>query len=75
MYGICRTVDGKLEKHVILEGIQLDVVAWFCYIGDDICPGGGSELATIAQTSSAMEKFRKLLLLLLLLFNKVWKII
>ena len=57
-------MDGRTEKHVTLEDIQLDVVESFCYLGDEICPGGGGELATIARTRAAMGKFRELLPLL-----------
>ena len=45
--GFCRPVDGTPEKHVTLEGIQLNVVELFRYLGDEICPGGACELATI----------------------------
>ena len=48
--GLCRLVDCRPEKHVILEGIQLDVVDSFHYLGDKICPGGGCELVTLART-------------------------
>ena len=41
--GLCRLVDGRPQKHVTLEGIQLDVLEPFCYLGDKICPGGGCE--------------------------------
>ena len=62
--GLCRPVDGRPEKHVTLEGIQLDVVEYFRYLGDKICPGGGYELVTIARTKAALGKFRELLPLL-----------
>ena len=59
--GLYRPVDGRPEKHVILEGIQLDVVESFLYLGDKICPGGSCELATIASTRAALENFCELL--------------
>ena len=31
---------GRSEKYVTLEGIQLDKVESFPYLGDKICPGG-----------------------------------
>ena len=62
--GLCRPVDGRPEKHVTLEGIQLDVVESFRYLGDKICPGGGYELVTIGRTKAALGKFRELLPLL-----------
>ena len=45
--GFCRPVDGTPENHVTLEGVQLNVVELFRYLGDEICPGGACELATI----------------------------
>ena len=62
--GLCRPEDGRPEKHVTLECIQLDVVESFRYLGDEICPGGGCELTTIARTRAAWGKFRELLPLL-----------
>ena len=62
--GLCRPVDGRPEKHVTLEGIQLDAVELFRYFGDEICPGVGCELATIARTRAAWGKFCELFPLL-----------
>ena len=62
--GLCRPVDGRHEKYVTLEGIQLDLVELFHYLGDKICPGGGCELATIARTRSAWGKLCELFPLL-----------
>ena len=36
----------------------------FCYLGDELCPGGSCELATIARTRAAWGKFCELLPLL-----------
>ena len=58
--GLCKTVDGRLEKHVFLESIQLDVVESFRNLGDEICPRCGCELATIARTRATCWKFREL---------------
>ena len=63
--GICRQLDGRPEKHVTLEGIQLYVMELFRYLGDKICSGGGCELATIAPTRTAWGNFLELLLLLI----------
>ena len=38
--GLCRPVYGRSAKHVTLEGIQLDKVESFRYLGNKICPGG-----------------------------------
>ena len=58
--GLCRLVDGRPEKHVTLDRIQLDVVESFHYLGDKISPGGGCELATIARTRAAWRMFYEL---------------
>ena len=58
-------MDGRPERNLTLEGIQLDVVESFRYLGDEICPGGGCELATIARIRAAWGKFRELLPLLI----------
>ena len=39
--GLYRLVNGRPERHVTLEGIQLDVVELFRCLGDEVCPGGG----------------------------------
>ena len=39
--GLYRLVDGRPERHVTFEGIQLDVVELFHCLGDEVCPGGG----------------------------------
>ena len=62
--GLCWPVDGRPEKHVTLEGIQLDVVESFHYLGDKISPGSGCELAKIAWTRAAWGEFRELVPLL-----------
>ena len=62
--GLCRPIDGRPEKQVTLADKQLEVVESFRYLGDEICPGGGCALATIARTRAAWGKFRELLPLL-----------
>ena len=62
--GLCRPVDGRPENHVTLEGSKLDVVESFCYLGNELCPGGGCELAAIARSRAAWGKFCELLPLL-----------
>ena len=61
---LCRPIDGRPENHVTLEGSKLDAVESFRYLGDELCPAGGCELATIARSRAAWEKFRELLPLL-----------
>ena len=62
--GHCRPIDGRPENHVTLEGSKLDVVESFRYLGDELCPGGGCELATMARSRAAWGKFHELLPLL-----------
>jgi len=62
--GLCRPVDGRPVKQVSLVDSKLDVVESFRYLGDELCPGGGCELATIARSRVAWGKFRELLPLL-----------
>ena len=61
--GLCRPLDGRPENHVTLEGSKLNVVKSFRYLDDELCPGGGCELATIARARAACGKFCELLLL------------
>ena len=61
---VCRPIDGRPENHGTLEGSKLNVVEPFHYLGDELCPGGDCELATIARTRAARGKFRELLPLL-----------
>ena len=51
--GLCRPIDGRPENHVTLEGSKLDVVDSFRYLGHELCPGGGCELAIIARSRAA----------------------
>ena len=62
--GICRPINGRPENHVTLEGSKLDVVESYHYLGDELCPGGDCELATIARNRAAWGKFGELLPLL-----------
>ena len=62
--GLCRPIDGRPENHVTLEGSKLDAVESFRYLGDELCPSGGCELATITRSRAAWGKFRELLPLL-----------
>ena len=57
--GLCRPIDGRPENYVTLEAVES-----FRYLGDELCPGGGCELATMARSRAARGKFRELLPLL-----------
>ena len=69
---LCRPVDGRPEKHVTLEDMHLDVVESFRCLGDEICPEGGCELATVVRIRAAWGSFVNCFHNL---FSKAWKII
>ena len=63
--GQCRSIDGRPTDHVMMDNDErLDVVESFRYLGDEISPGGGCEVSTIARSRAAWGKFRELLPLL-----------
>ena len=43
------------------EGTKLDVESTFCYLGDMLCSGGGSDGAIAARCCVGWGEFRKLL--------------
>ena len=49
--GIFKPINRRPENHVTLEGSKLYLVESFHYLGEELCPGGGCELVTIARTS------------------------
>ena len=62
--GLARPIVGKPHNHVAIGTNELDTVDSFCYLGDNLCAGGGCELATITRTRSAWKKYREILPLL-----------
>ena len=44
--------DGPQVEHVMVDGAALEVVDKFCYLGDMISAGGGTEESVIARTRS-----------------------
>ena len=62
--GLCKPIDGRPEKYVMLEVSKFDIVEFFGYVGDKLCPGGGCILATISRTRVALGNFCELLPLL-----------
>ena len=51
--GHARPVDGRQQKSVQVGEDELEVVAWFCYLGDALSAGGGCDLATSFLNSSS----------------------
>ena len=62
--GLARPIDGRPVTHVEVDGVQLDVVGVFCYLGDTISAAGGCDAAAAARCCVAWGKFNTLLPLL-----------
>jgi len=67
--GVCK---GKIKRGAVQQGTsvsdamdQYDCVDQFCYLGDMIGAGGGSEEASIARVKLAWRSFRDLAPILL----------
>ena len=48
----------------MLAGCNLEVVDKFCYLGDMLDAGGGTESSTVTRVRSGWKKFREILPLL-----------
>ena len=57
--GLARPIDGRPVTHVDVDGVQLDVVGEFCYLGDMISAAGGCDAAAAARCCAAWAKFHK----------------
>ena len=62
--GLARPIDGRPVTHVDVDGVQLDVVGEFCYLGDMISAAGGCDAAAAARCCAAWAKFHKKLSIL-----------
>ena len=58
--GHARPVDGRQQKSVQVGEDELEVVAWFCYLGDALSAGGGCDLATRIRVKCGWKKFLEL---------------
>ena len=65
---VCRACTGEHVKQpfqmpdpIVLDGVTLDTVDRFCYLGDTIGAGGGARECTVTRTRCAWKKFRALL--------------
>ena len=56
--------DRNNEEKVMLAGSNLEVVDKFCYLGDMLDAGDGTESSTVTRVRSGWKKFRELLPLL-----------
>ena len=52
---------GRPQREVQVGPDKLEVIAWFCYIGDMLSAAGGCELSTTACVKTAWKKFKELL--------------
>ena len=59
--GTACPIDGRTIDEVFVDKVKMDVVPSFCYLGDMLSAGGGSDLAVTTRCSVAWGKFRKLL--------------
>jgi len=50
--GEARPIDGRPMTAVNLDDGELEVVDSFCYLGDMLCAGGGSELTTVTRCNA-----------------------
>ena len=59
--GTARPLDGRPQKEVQVGPDKLEVVAFFCYLGDMLSAAGGCELSTTTRVKTAWKKFKDLL--------------
>ena len=56
--------DQQTPTHITMAGDNLEVTKRFCYLGDMLDAGGGSQSSAITRTQCGWKKFRELLPLL-----------
>ena len=56
-----RPIDSKPQSEVQVAPEKLEVVASFCYLGDMLSAGGGSDMMVATRVKTAWKKFRGLL--------------
>ena len=59
--GIARPLDGRPQKEVPVGPDKLEVVTFFCYLGDMLSAAGGCELSTTTRVKTVWKKFKDLL--------------
>ena len=55
------SIDCRPQSEVQVGPDKLEVVAFFCYLGDMLSAGGGCEIMIITGVKTAWKKFRELL--------------
>ena len=56
--GNARPLDGRPQREVQVGPDKLEVVAFFCYLGDMLSAAGGCELSTTTHVKNAWKKFK-----------------
>ena len=59
--GNARPIDGRPQNEVQVIPDKLEVVVFFCYLGDMLSAGGGCEITVTTHVKTAWKKFRELL--------------
>ena len=54
-------IDGRPQSEVQVGPDKLEVVAFFCYLGDMLSAGGGCEMAVTTRVKTAWKMFKELL--------------
>ena len=58
--GIARPLDGRPQRAVQVGPNKMEVVVFFCYLGDMFSAAGGCELSTTTRVKTAWKKFKEL---------------
>ena len=59
--GTASAMDGRLQRKVQVEPIELEVVATSCYLADMLSAADGCELSITTRVKTAWKKFKELL--------------
>ena len=54
--GTARLLDGRPQREVQVGPDKLEVVAFFCYLGDMLSAAGGCELSTTTRVKTALDE-------------------
>ena len=58
--GKARPIGGRQQSEVQVRPDKLEVVAFFCYLGDMLSAGGGCDITVTTRVKTAWTKFREL---------------